>query len=217
MGNVGENFYLNPGKSNPVKLFRNDFDNNGQTDKIMSRTVDGIDKPVFMKSELESQLPVLKKQNLRNAVYAKKSVQELLGNEQSAKAVVKYVNYSASCVAFNKGNGNFILDKLPYSIQFSSVKTILPWDVNDDGKMDLIAGGNEFGFHPQLGRLDASEGDVLIGDGAGNFTVLTRFQTGLSLNGQVRDIVLVKRNESSNILFLQNNQFPELYEATRKK
>ena len=77
LGNVGENFYLKPGKSDPVKLFLDDFDNNGQIDKIMSRTVNGIDKPVFMKSELESQLPVLKKQNLRNAVYATKSVQEL--------------------------------------------------------------------------------------------------------------------------------------------
>ena len=182
----------------------------------MSRTVNGIDKPVFMKSELESQMPVLKKQNLRNADYAKKSVQELFGKEQSAMTLVKYVNYSASCIAYNKGNGNFILNKFPYSIQFSSVKTIFPFDINEDGKIDLVMGGNEFGFQPQLGRLDASKGDVLIGDGKGNFTVLTGLQTGLSLNGQVRDIVLVKRNDKPNLLFLQNNEFPVLYEVRKK-
>ena len=97
-----------------------------------------------------------------------------------------------------KGMEILLLQKFPYGIQFSSVKTILPFDVNEDGKVDLITGGNEFGFHPQLGRLDASKGEVLIGDGRGNFTVLTGLQSGLWLNGQVRDIVMVKRKDKTN-------------------
>ncbi len=216
LGNIGENFYLNPGELTPVKLFLNDFDNNGQTDKIMSRSVDGKDKPVFMKSELESQMPVLKKQNLRNADYARKSVQQLFGNEQVKVAPVKMVNYSASCIALNKGNGKFTIQKLPLSIQLSSVKTIFPIDINADGIVDLVTGGNEFGFQPQLGRLDASKGDALLGKGNGNFTVLSEQQTGLSLNGQVRDIVLIKRKDQPNVLFLQNNMYPVLYEIRRK-
>ena len=211
-GNIGENFSLQPGDKSPVKLFLNDFDNNGQIDKIMTRTVDGKDKPVFMKAELESQLPVLKKQNLRNATYATKSIQDLFSAAQMEKSVIKLINYTSSCIAFNNGHGNFAIKKLPLNIQLSSVKTILPADVNHDGFTDLVLGGNEFGFQPQLGRLDASDGDVLINDGKGNFTILKQSTTGIELPGQLRDIQLINRKDKKGILFLQNNEFPVLYE-----
>jgi enediyne biosynthesis protein E4 len=216
LGNIGENFYLHPDKENPVKLFLNDFDNNGQPDKIITRTVGRKDKPVFMKAELESQLPFLKKQNLRNADYAKKSVYELFSEEQIAKAALKAVTYSSSCIAYNTGNGIFIVKNLPVNIQLSSVKSILPFDINDDGKIDLVTGGNEFGFQPQLGRLDASTGDVLINTGKDNFIVQSQDQSGIALYGQVRDILLVKRQGKKDVLFLQNNEYPVLYQLKNK-
>jgi enediyne biosynthesis protein E4 len=215
LGNLGENFYLKPNKENTIKLFLNDFDNNGEMDKIVTRTIDGKDKPVFMKSELEGQLPMLKKQNLHNAEYAKKSVQELFNTAQMESAIVKQVNYSSSCIAYNNGNGNFTIQPLSASLQFSSIKSILPVDVNEDGKVDLITGGNEFGFQPQLGRLDASTGDVLLNDGKGNFSV-TSNKSGIHLHGQVRDIVLIKAGGKTGLLFLQNNEYPALYKLKSK-
>ena len=216
LGNFGENFSLKPDNENPLKLFLNDFDNNGQVDKILTRTVDGKDKPVFMKTELESQLPFLKKQNLHNAEYATKNMQDLFSKAQIEKSVVKQINYSASCIAFNNGKGNFTIKKLPVPVQLSSVKKILPLDVNADGFIDLVMGGNEFGFQPQLGRLDAGDGDVLINDGKGNFTVMDQTLTGIALPAQLRDIVLVKRNGNTAVLFLQNNELPVLYALKTK-
>ena len=97
-------------------------------------------------------------------------------------------------------------------VQLSSVKAILPLDINADGFIDLVMGGNEFGFQPQLGRLDAGDGDVLINDGKGNFTVMEQTSTGIALPGQLRDIVLVKRKNNTALLFLQNNEWPVLYQ-----
>ena len=111
----------------------------------------------------------------------------------------------------------FGLQNLPVSIQLSSVKSVLPIDINEDGKIDLVIGGNEFGFQPQLGRLDASKGDILINDSRGNFSVLNQMQSGIAVQGQVRDLVLIKRNDKINILFLQNNELPVLYEVIQKK
>jgi hypothetical protein len=216
MGNLDENFYLHPEKNAPVKLFLNDFDNNGQRDKIITRTVEGKDRPVFMKSELESQLPFLKKQNFRNAAYATKSVQELFSKELLEKALVKTVNSSASVIAYNNGQGNFTLQKMPESIQFSSVKAILPVDINKDGMIDLLMGGNEFGFQPQPGRLDASSGEVLINDKKGSFSVLGQIQTGFEMQGEVREIVAAKPNRQTNYLFLQNNEYPILIGYKKK-
>ena len=212
LGNLGENFYLRPSAQSPVKLFFSDFDNNGEAEKIITRTIDGKDKPVFMKSELEAQLPMLKKQNLRNTVYAAKSIQEIFTKAQLDNALVREVNYTSSCIAYNKGNGQFAVQVLPPAVQFSSVKAILQTDVNGDGKPDLVLGGNEFGFQPQLGRLDAGEGTVLINNGNRDFTVAGSQVSGLALQGQVRDIVLIKKGKAKAVLFLQNNEYPVLYQ-----
>jgi sporulation protein YlmC with PRC-barrel domain len=37
------------------------------------------------------------------------------------------------------------------------------------------------------------------------------------MHGQVRDIVLVKKKNKINLLFLQNNEFPVLYELKNSK
>jgi hypothetical protein len=213
LGNIGENFYLRPDVTHPVKLWVSDFDQNGITDKILTYTVDGKDKPVFLKHDLEDAMPFLKKNNLKHADYATKSVQELIPSEALNKAIIKQFNYSASCVAINTGNGQFIVQKLPSMAQLSSVNAIHCIDVNNDGYMDIVSGGNQFDLMPQLERLDASSGDILINDGNGNFKWMEPTQTGLSLRGQVRDIAEIHTRNKKYLLFLQNDEYPVLYQV----
>ena len=78
LGNIGENFYLRPDSAHPVKLWVNDYDQNGNIDNILSRTVDGKDMPVFLKHDMEFQMPILKKQNLKHGEFAKKTIQDML-------------------------------------------------------------------------------------------------------------------------------------------
>jgi hypothetical protein len=47
-----------------------------------------------------------------------------------------------SIVAINKGNGKFEIQLLP-KVQFSSVNAICPLDINNDGYIDLVLGGNQ--------------------------------------------------------------------------
>jgi hypothetical protein len=211
LGNIGENFYLRPDKDRPVKLYLGDFDQNGSVDKILTYTIDGKDKPVFLKHDLEDAIPGLKKNNLRHAQYALKSVQELIGKEQIANAMVKEFNYSSSCVAINDGNGNFTVQKFPAMVQMSSVNVIHCMDINRDGHVDLVMGGNQFDFQPQLERLDASSGDILVNDGKGNFKRIEPVETGLLLRGQLRDIAEIHEHDNDCLLFLQNDEYPVLY------
>lgn len=212
LGNIGENFYLKPDESNPVKIFVNDFDKNGTEDKILTRTINGKDMPVFLKHEMDDQLPVLKKQNLHHEIFATKSVQELFKEDLVKQALVKQFNYASSCVAVSKGDGNFAIQKLPVMVQLSSVNAIKCTDVNNDGRVDLIIGGNNSGFLPQFGRLDASFGDVLLNDGGGHFTCMSHEKTGLYLRGDVRDIVELPKKNGRYILFLKNNDYPAMYQ-----
>jgi len=208
LGNIGKNFYLNPTDAKPVKLWMNDFDKNGEMDKIMTYTINGKDLPVFLKHEMEEQVPGLKKQNLKHQDYATKSIQELFSQELIKPAVVKQFNYSPSVVAINQGNGKFIIKELPVMSQLTCINAVIPIDVNGDGFIDLVTGGNQFGFLPQFEKLDGSFGDVLINDGKGNFTWQESKKTGLNLRGELRDIAMIKNSKGSFLLFLQNNELP---------
>jgi enediyne biosynthesis protein E4 len=97
--------------------------------------------------------------------------------------------------------------------QLSCINVVHCMDINHDGKTDLITGGNQFGFLPQFERLDGSLGDVLINNGKGNFIWQDASKTGLNLRGEMRDIVEVKSKGKTYLLFLQNNEYPLLFEV----
>ncbi|HZK70792.1 MAG TPA: hypothetical protein VFD03_04625, partial [Clostridia bacterium] len=86
---------------------------------------------------------------------------------------------------------------------------------NNDGFMDLILGGNKFGFPPQFGRLDASYGDILINNHKGGFTRLDYNQSGLEIKGEVKDIQEIPSLKNKYLLFLINDDYPVLYEITK--
>jgi hypothetical protein len=216
LGNIGENFYLHPDSSRPVKLWINDFDQNGIEDKVLTCTIDNKDMPVFLKHEMEDQIPSLKKQNLKHSAYARKSIQELFPPEMLDSAHVKLFNYSSSIIALNNGQGHFTIQRLPTLVQLSSVNAAICTDVNGDGHPDIILGGNEFGLLPQFGRLDASFGHVLLNDGKGQFTWQEPVRSGLQLPGQIRDIIQIPGKDRIFILFLRNDEWPALYRLSTK-
>jgi hypothetical protein len=164
-----------------------------------------------MKRDLTEQLPSLKKLTLKHEDLATKSIQDLFPADLLAKSLVKTINYSASCIAINEGQGKFTIRKLPLATQLSCVNAILCTDVNHDGYPDLVMGGNCFGFLPQFARMDASFGHVLLSDGKGGFTPLSNKQSGLQLNGVIRDIKEVPAKKGSYLLVLQNDEYPVLY------
>lgn len=210
LGNIGENFYLKADSDHSVKLWMNDFDNNGAVEKIFTRTINGKDYPVFTKSDIVAQIPSVKKLNLRNEDYASKTIQELFGDELG-NAVVKKVNYSASCVAYNDGKGNFTIKKLPVEAQLSSVNAIQVKDVNKDTYPDIIEAGNWVDLLPQFSRVDASYGNVLINDGQGDFSTMPASNTGLYVPGETRDIISFKYKNEERFLFLENDDYPVMY------
>lgn len=216
LGNIGENFYLNPDELHPVKLWIKDFDQNGAPDIILSRTINGKDMPVLLKHDLEEQIPSLKKQNLKHHEFGKKSIQELFTKETLKDVKIKQFNYSSSCIAYNEMEGQFKVERLPAMSQISSVNAICPFDINEDGRKDLVMAGNSYYFPTQFGRLDAGGGNVLVNNGKRKFTWLYPNQSGLHIIGQVRDIAVIPVNGKYRVLFLLNDDFPLLYEIRKE-
>ena len=211
LGNYGDNFYLKPDQNNPVKLWINDFDMNGLSDKVFSKTLNGKDITVFLKKDFTEALPSFKKENLKHHDFAGRTIQTLFNSELLKTATVKIFNYSKSCIAYNEGNGNYQLKELPVVAQLSSINSILCRDINKDGRIDLIFGGNITDCLPQFGRLDANYGTVLINKGGREFDEMPSSKTGISITGMVKDIALVPGPKENYILFLRNNDYPVMY------
>jgi len=91
------------------------------------------------------------------------------------------------------------------------LRKILVEDVNEDGYKDLVMAGNLLHFQPQLERLDARYGHVLLNDGKGNFNWIEPLKSGLQVEGMVKDIQLLKTKDKNYLLFLRNNDYPALY------
>jgi hypothetical protein len=111
LGNQGSNTIHKTSSENPVKMWVNDFDNNGTIEQIMTNHKNGKDYPIHMKKELTAQLVSLKKQNLKASEYAKKSIDELFSASIFKNSIMKQSTISESIIAVNEGDWNFSVKK----------------------------------------------------------------------------------------------------------
>jgi hypothetical protein len=211
-GNQGNNTVHKTSAENPIKMWVNDFDNNGTIEQITTNHHQGKDYPIHMKKELTSQLVSLKKQNLKASVYAKKSIDELFEKEKVENSIMKKNNISETIIAVNEGKGNFTVKKLPSRVQFSCVCGIICTDINNDGNLDLIMAGNNFEFKPQYSRLDANYGSVLLGDGKLGFTWQDYNTSGFVIKNEVKHLKTIKdKNGKIYIIAAINNEVPKIF------
>lgn len=217
LGNVGENCYLTDRGEPPLKLWINDFDDNGYFEKFLTYQMNGKDLPMVMKRDMVKELPILKKQVLKHHDYAKKSFQELFSKDKIKKSQLREASYFKSVIAINDGKGQFIFQELPTEIQLSSMCVSQITDVNKDGKPDIIMGGNHFTYLPQYGRNDASCGEVLLNKGNLQFEVLKNAQSGLMVKGMMRDIKPLKIKGKEYLMLGINNERVQLITLNNTK
>ena len=207
-GNFGLNSNIKADSVHPARLFTADFDQNGQTECIpVFYKPDGKAYPYYLKDEMESQLPVLKKKFLQYKDYAGKPIEAIFSPEQLQKAIVLTVKETRSAIFYNQGNGKFLKEPLPLAAQVSPVAGIAVVDCNADGMPDLQLGGNFFGWKPQTGRLDASYGTTLLHASNGWENVLPKF-SGFFVKGEVRDVALIRLAGGETGLVVSRNDAP---------
>lgn len=212
LGNQGLNLHYQPLENQPMKIWINDFDNNGTIEQIVTQNYNGGDYPIHQKRELTEQMVSLKKENLKASDYAKRTIQELFPAEVIEKSIVKQVTVSASVLAINEGGGNFTIKQLPARAQLSCVCDITCADVNNDGNLDLIMAGNNFEFKPQFSRLDASYGNLLLGDGNLGFEWQNYNTSGFKIKEEVKYLEqLVDKKGNRYLIAAINNEKPKIF------
>ncbi len=190
----------------PLVMYINDFDQNGSAEQIIAREEDGKLLPFVRRHELVMQMPVLKKKYLRYNRYVGQTVEDIFGADQLAKSIKLEADNLATSVLISKADGTFGLKALPQMAQVSPVYGLLIHDFDQDGNEDILLGGNFYSAKPEFGRYDASYGLFLRGDGTGNFDALPTRKSGFRLDGEVRDLVLLRIRGESHVLVARNNE-----------
>ncbi|MEP0366436.1 MAG: FG-GAP-like repeat-containing protein [Cyclobacteriaceae bacterium] len=214
VGNHGLNSRFKCSADKPLECYVLDFDDNGDVEQIMTQYRGDKSYPVPLLHDLWKQMPGTKKKFFKYEDYQGKSIEEVFGADQLAEAHHLEAQTLASGILMSDGVGGFDFKPLGGSAQASPIYAILPEDVNKDGAVDLILGGNLFGVKPEAGRYDASYGSVLIGDAMGEFQETSFHTSGIYLSGEIRDfckirvgvkdMILVARNDDSVLTFELN-------------
>jgi len=216
LGNFGLNSQLKAAIEEPVRLYTKDFDNNGSLDPVLCSFIQGEEYPVFSKDDLVGQLSGLKSRYINYSDYANEKITDIFTSEKlEDAAILEAVNFSSSYLE-NLGGGKFDLKPLPSVVQFSPIYGILINDFDNDGNLDVLLGGNFFGNRVKYGRYDASKGVLLLGDGKGDFIQLKNSESGIHVEGEVRDIISITDAEKKElILFARNDASVKVYKKEK--
>ncbi|MDO1444953.1 VCBS repeat-containing protein [Rhodocytophaga aerolata] len=203
-GNLGLNNQMKVTGQQPATLLYSDFDNNGTIDPVLSYYIEGKNYPAFSRDELGGQMPAIKKRFTSYEAYAKATMEDVFSKEQ-LQVAQKLTASRFHTTYFENNKGLFTAKELPIQAQFAPVYAIQSLDINSDGHLDILLGGNLEKTRVVTGKYDASYGTAFLGDGKGNFTYLPQAQAGLHIRGDVRDIVVLEQGNQTKVLFAVNN------------
>ena len=217
LGNWGLNSKLQASPSRPLTMYVSDFDQNNRSEFIINwfAPLDNKAYPFPTKNDITKQLPFLRKKILKYENYAKETYETLFDAEQRQAAIPYEVNNLATSVLWNNG-GSFSLQALPLEAQLAPVFAIATADFNADGQMDIWLGGNFYPLKPQVGRHDASRGVLLLGKGNQQFEKMSYRESGIRVEGEVRDAQVFKVGGEQILLVARNNDTMQAFKNMTK-
>jgi enediyne biosynthesis protein E4 len=216
VGNLGLNGRLHATEQEPTTMYVKDFAGNGSVEQIISCYNNGVSYPLPLRDDLLRALPSLKSRYLKYESYAGQTVTDIFTPKELSDAVLKKAYTFATTLVRNNGDGSFTMVPLPDEAQLAPVYGMLATDVDHDGHQDLLLAGNFDGFRPEIGRMSASYGLLLRGDGKGTFVPVRAPESGFFVPGQSRDIQRVRTATGDLYVVGRNNDRPLLFRPTRE-
>ena len=204
VGNLGLNSRLKATPEKPVKMYLGDFDSNGSSDHILVYFNGDKSYPFASRDQLVKQLPGLKKKFLRYKDYRDVILESIITPQQKGNSAEMHVDVFASSY-FRNDKGKLVRADLPAEAQLAPVFAICVEDVDKDGNLDIVLGGNLMATQPDFGPYDASLGLVLLGDGKGNWQSLDPMQSGLVIPGETRHIQRITNFKNEKIVLVSRN------------
>jgi enediyne biosynthesis protein E4 len=204
LGNHGLNSRFRASVKKPITMYTNDFDRNGMVEQVICMYQGEVSYPLVLRHDLTTQIPSLKKKYLKYENYKNQRINDIFTPDELKTAIVMEAYELATGILWNE-NGQLIFKPLPAEAQFTPVYAVAVDDFDNDGHADIILGGNLYRTKPEVGRYDASYGLYLRGDGNGNFTPLPSQESGIEIDGEVRDFIIIQRERKKILVAGRNN------------
>ena len=212
-GNMGINnkYHLAPGR--PMMLYAKDLDKNGYDELIPAYYIKNNNDqyelyPALDRNQLAEQVPSVKKKYLLHKDYSKVTMTQLIDDfGADGWTVLKCETFSTLWIE-NLGNGKFKTHALPIQAQVAPVNSIVADDMDEDGNIDLVIAGNEYQVAATTGRYDGSYGLLLKGNGKGYFTPVNSAESGIIIDGDVKDLKMINIKNKGKLLLAASNDNP---------
>jgi enediyne biosynthesis protein E4 len=221
-GNLGFNYKYKASFTEPFEVYYMDYDRNNFYEIILAYRQDGKQYPVNDRVDLVTVIPALGDKYPENDPFSLATVSDIFG-DSSLENALHYKAYTfASSYIENLGNGRFRLVPLHNLAQITSQKAILCEDIDQDGQTDIVLAGNLHGSEVETIRNDAGIGLFLKGDGKGNFDPVPYQQSGLYMDGDVKNMqfistssgkLIISARNSDALLFIRLNQGQQIAEV----
>jgi enediyne biosynthesis protein E4 len=192
LGNLGLNSYVTASRTEPARLYVNDFGHDGTLEAILTVYRGGVSYPIAGRDELLRAVPALRGRYPTYASFGAATIDQIFPAADVESARTLEAHELASVVARNDGKGRFTIEPLPVEAQIAPIHATVADDFDGDGRIDLLVAGNFHGVPPIQGRYDASYGLLLRGVGNGRFTAVDMARSGIELQGQVRRMRAVR-------------------------
>jgi hypothetical protein len=218
VGNIGLNNKFHPSEEKNLHVFSNDFDDNNTLDIVLSKHYKGNKVPVRGKECSTEQMPFLADKFKSYASFASSTMEDIYGREKLEEALHYQVNNFAHLYIENKGGFKFEFSELPVETQIAPVNSIVAYDFDQDGHLDVVIGGNMFESEVETPAYDAGKGLFLKGNGDGTFkTSLYMPESGLFLHRNVKAIEMIRlgAQKRPGLLIGNNNEGLEMYVWTK--
>lgn len=211
-GNLGLNTFYKATEQEPMVVLAKDFDKNGSYDAIpgvyIKDVANGNRKlfPAQTRDDMIKQIIGFRQKFPAYKPFAKATLKEMFTAEEIKDAMEFTANYMQSAFIRNDGKGKFSLQPLPAMAQWSMINGITVDDVNNDGNLDVLASTNDYGTEVTVGRYDALNGLVLLGDGNGNFTPASMMQSGIYLPADGKAMIRIMQPNGNYLLLASQNK-----------
>jgi hypothetical protein len=216
VGNFGLNSRLPASADQPTTMYVKDFAHSGFLQQIITYFSNGKQYPLALRDDLLRSVTTLRDRYHDYKEYAKQTLYDVFPKKELDDAVVKNVYTFATSLVRNNGDGTFTMVPLPLEAQIAPVYGIIAGDFEGTGRADLLVAGNFDGVKPELGRMSASYGMYLRGDGKGHFTPVRELESGFLVPGQSRDIQRVRTRQGYLYIVSRNNDRPLFFRANNE-
>ena len=208
IGNWGTNTKFKASTSYPMKMYYNDFDNNGKSETIIAIEKNEKYYPLLGLDQLSSQMVKLKKKFPSYREFAGKTIDEVFDIALLNEAALLQVDNLQSGFLRNE-NGRFTFVPFSSRLQVSPITSFVSFDFDKDGKEDVLAAGNYFGVEPFHGRFDSFSGALIKSESA----ILMGNQIGLDFTQKaVRDLKIITVQNTPYLMVTVNNGMTEIYD-----